>query len=56
VSDDKKVFQFLNESHRLTYGLDIKAEDVDRTSTKFAPSLGSNREDDFKYCSHGLYL
>ncbi|MDY0402474.1 TonB-dependent receptor [Sulfurovum sp.] len=53
---DFKVSQLLNESHLLTYGLDIKAEDMDGTSTKFTPSPGSNGEDDFRYRSYGLYL
>ena len=53
---DFKISQLFNENHLLTYGMDIKAEDMDGTSTKFAPSEGSNGEDDFKYRSYGLYL
>jgi len=53
---DFKVSQPLGDDHLLTYGVDMKIEDMDGTSTQFAPTPGSTGEDDFKYRSYALYL
>lgn len=53
---DIKFSTPLNDSHLLTYGIDMKIENMDGTSSQFAPSVGSTGEDDFKYKSYGLYL
>ena len=53
---DVKVSQMLNDSHFLTYGIDMKTEVMRAQSTQFAPSLNSNGHDDFDYNAYAIYL